>query len=156
GALGVVYVSGSPLALFPRITHFLRRHGIPEGPLLLKNYGTDPFFEQRQYKRRHLEVLLDRLPASRLLLVGDSGEHDPEIYAELRRDHPTRVAGIVIRRVPGDTSPISRFAGMTVVDDFHLASMPVSASLLPPTAVPRHLIEKTSEGEASTEGDPRE
>ena len=33
----------------------------------------------------------------RWLLVGDDGQHDPEIYAEFAREHPQCVAGIAIR-----------------------------------------------------------
>ncbi|PZU33276.1 MAG: ABC transporter [Actinomyces sp.] len=33
----------------------------------------------------------------RWLLVGDDGQHDPEIYAEFAREHPHCVAGIAIR-----------------------------------------------------------
>ena len=31
------------------------------------------------------------------MLVGDSGEHDPEVYAAAAREFPGRVAGIMIR-----------------------------------------------------------
>ena len=36
-------------------------------------------------------------PHVRWLLVGDDGQHDPEIYAEFAREHPQCVAGIAIR-----------------------------------------------------------
>ena len=39
------------------------------------------------------------------MLLGDSGEKDPEIYAETVRDHPGRILAVYIREVrldPGD------------------------------------------------------
>ena len=39
------------------------------------------------------------------MLLGDSGEHDPEVYAELVRSYPGRIIAVYIREVrldPGD------------------------------------------------------
>jgi phosphatidate phosphatase APP1 len=33
------------------------------------------------------------------ILVGDSGQEDPEIYAEIRKRHPNRIHAIYIRNV---------------------------------------------------------
>ena len=35
--------------------------------------------------------------------VGDSGEKDPEIYAELARKHPRQIAHVLIRALPKDS-----------------------------------------------------
>jgi phosphatidate phosphatase APP1 len=43
-------------------------------------------------------------PRRKFLLVGDSGERDPEVYAEVARRHPDRVAGVAIREVEGKHS----------------------------------------------------
>ena len=40
-------------------------------------------------------------PGRRFLLVGDSGERDPEVYAEVARRRPEQVTGIAIRQVEG-------------------------------------------------------
>lgn len=119
GARGLFFLSGSPLSFYPRVSFFLRKNGIPSGPLLLKDFGKDDMFEQLSYKRRRLDGLLAMLPKTRFVLVGDSGEHDPEIYAGLKKDHPDRVVGIIIRRVQGDDSAPGRFGDdITVVDDY--------------------------------------
>lgn len=39
----------------------------------------------------------------RFVLVGDSGQRDPEIYSNLLREHPGRVLGIYIRDVSNTT-----------------------------------------------------
>ena len=45
--------------------------------------------------------ILQRFPLRKFVLVGDSGEYDPEIYGSLARRFPDQVASILIRRVPG-------------------------------------------------------
>ena len=118
GARAVFYVSGSPQNFTERVEAFLRKNGLPHGPLFLKNFGKDPTFAQDTFKLGHLRRILAAHPEARFLLVGDSGERDPEIYAQLRGQLPQQVLGIVIRRVEGDSSPPGRFTGMTVVSDF--------------------------------------
>jgi phosphatidate phosphatase APP1 len=39
------------------------------------------------------------MPAVRWFLVGDDGEHDPEIYRDFARTHPDQVAAIALRTV---------------------------------------------------------
>ncbi len=117
GARAFFYLSGSPQNLYPRVRDYLATQRFPTGPLLLKNLGDDALFKQAGYKLARLEALLDSLPMMRVILVGDSGEHDPEIYAELRERRPDRVLGIVIRTTPGSDASPTRFAGMRVIAD---------------------------------------
>lgn len=119
GARAFFYLSGSPQNLYPRIHDYLSTQGFPLGPLLLKNLGDDNVLKQAGYKLARLESLLDALPSMRVILVGDSGEHDPEIYAELKERRPDRVLGIVIRKTPGSDATPSRFSGMRVIDDVY-------------------------------------
>ena len=42
---------------------------------------------------------MHRLPGRRFVLIGDSGELDPEVFAEIRGLFPTQVKRIVIRDV---------------------------------------------------------
>jgi phosphatidate phosphatase APP1 len=118
GAAVFFYLSGSPQNFYERINDFLRLHELPRGPLLLKNFGDDPLFAQEEYKIRHIEELIGRLPNVKLVLIGDSGERDPEVFAKIAAEHPNRIIGILIRRVEGDESPASRFENMHVVSDY--------------------------------------
>ncbi len=118
----VFYVSGSPINLFPRLEYYLRLHGFPAGPILLKNLGlasnADPLFAQEGYKAGKIRPILDAFPGLPVLCFGDDGEKDPEIYAALARDLPGRVKHISIRIVTAGTKPDSpRFAGMTASRD---------------------------------------
>lgn len=126
GAGGFVYLSGSPENLQPRILDFLRLHRFPRGAVLLKNVGVGPdadeFPHSVEYKGARLERLARRLPTARFVLVGDTGESDPEIYRTFARRWPGRVAGIILRRVPGSDTAPERFAGATVIDTFESAT----------------------------------
>ena len=54
---------------------------------------------QNQYKTGVIERILADFPRRRFLLVGDSGEQDPEIYGAIARKHPEQVERIFIRNV---------------------------------------------------------
>lgn len=97
------YVSSSPWNLHDFLIGFLRHRGFPLGPVLLRDLvGTR---EGRARKHERIEELLRLHPQLRFVLIGDSGEHDPEIYADVVRAHPGRIVAVYIREVrldPGD------------------------------------------------------
>lgn len=98
----VVYLSTGAFNVAPTLARFLERHGYPEGPMLLTDWGptnTGWFRSGREHKRAALRRLARELPHVRWLLVGDDGQHDPEIYAEFAREHPDKVRGIAIRQL---------------------------------------------------------
>lgn len=99
----VFYVSSSPWNLHAFLLGFLRHRRFPLGPLLLRDLlGTAAGHEQ---KAGRLEEILDLHPQLRFVLIGDSGERDPAIYAALARARPGRILAIYIREVrldPGD------------------------------------------------------
>jgi hypothetical protein len=72
------------------------------------------------------------LPSMKVIVIGDSGEHDPEIYAELKKKHPDRVVGIVIRKTPGTKGDAKRFAGMATFDDAYPDDALIARLLSPP------------------------
>lgn len=117
GASLCVYVSGSPQNFYVKIRSFLKLHGFPAGPILLKEFGTDPLFHQATYKTQRIKEILQALPRARVVLVGDSGEHDPEIYRSLWHQYPDRIAGIAIRRLSDDGREEERFEGIHVIQD---------------------------------------
>jgi phosphatidate phosphatase APP1 len=134
GVDAVFYVSSSPQNLYPRLRYFLEHHGFPAGPLFLKNLGDDSLLAHDSYKLDRLERIAADVPGVRFVLVGDSGERDPEIYREFRRRHPARVTGIIIRLVPGSKHlEPARFADIVTVDD----AWPVDASVIDMMPMPR-------------------
>jgi phosphatidate phosphatase APP1 len=56
-----------------------------------------------------MKSILQRFPLRKFVLIGDSGEFDPEIYGSLARKFPQQIAAILIRRVPGSKDSPSRF-----------------------------------------------
>ena len=60
----------------------------------------------------HLRAIADALPNKKFVLFGDSGEKDPEIYARLRTELPSRVEKIYIHLVTSEPATSPRFAGM--------------------------------------------
>jgi phosphatidate phosphatase APP1 len=99
----VFYVSSSPWNLHTFLVAFLRHRGFPMGPVLLRDLlGTPAGREQKAGRIREILDLHAKLP---FVLIGDSGEKDPEIYADIVRAYPGRVLAVYIREVrldPGD------------------------------------------------------
>jgi phosphatidate phosphatase APP1 len=98
----VFYLSTGAWNVAPALTRFLRRHLYPVGPLLLTDWGPtkDRWFRSGpEHKRLTLERLSQEFPRIRWLLIGDDGQHDPEIYAEFASKHPDNVAAVAIRRL---------------------------------------------------------
>ncbi len=104
----IFYVSGSPWNLYPPLVEFLRANGLPEGPLLLKDFGEHTLFSSAQavHKLRHIEAILQAFPELPFVLIGDSGEKDPEIYTQVVHDHPNRIRAIYIRSIDPDPARI--------------------------------------------------
>ena len=59
--------------------------------------GPDVIFRHKVAKIR---ALLGLMPNS-VVLIGDSAEQDPEVYAEIAKACPDRVAAVFIREIPG-------------------------------------------------------
>ena len=103
------YVSSSPWHLFGPLVQFLRLQGIPLGPLLLRELGMRQVFKltsHGNHKLEKIELILSYYPDMQFVLIGDSGEQDPEIYAEVVRRHPRQVKVIYIRNVNPDPARI--------------------------------------------------
>ncbi len=108
------YVSSSPLQLYPPIADFLRDAGFPAGSVHLRETTSLRAIAARNGSQRHKRSTIERLladfPHRRFLLVGDSGEADPEIYAEIARRHPRQVIAIAIRNVSDENRDSVRYA----------------------------------------------
>ena len=103
GVNPVFYVSSSPWNLHSFLVAFLRHRGFPMGPVLLRDLlGTHAGREQ---KTDRIREVLDTHPTLPFVLIGDSGERDPEIYADIVETYPGRILAVYIREVrldPGD------------------------------------------------------
>ncbi len=99
----IFYVSSSPYNLYGLFDYFFETHGIPHGPIFLKDYGFSPgkFFttSHEAHKLEQIRRLLDATPDLDFVLVGDSGQHDAEIYRTAVEEHPERIRAIFVRDV---------------------------------------------------------
>jgi phosphatidate phosphatase APP1 len=103
----IFYVTSSPWNLRDFILKVFEIRGTPAGPLFMTDWGLD---ESKILKEGHSEHKLDAirhlldfhkpLPA---ILVGDSGEKDPEIYANLVEEYGPRIDLVLIRDVSEGT-----------------------------------------------------
>jgi phosphatidate phosphatase APP1 len=96
GVNPVFYVSKSPWNLYAPIVEYLAVQRLPEGPVMLRDFG---FRTDKEHKRKAIEEILTTYPKLAFVLSGDSGEHDPEIYADIMRRFPAQVRAIYIRSV---------------------------------------------------------
>ena len=99
------YISSSPWNLYDLLIEFFELERIPAGPLLLRDWGItrDELFPTRhaQHKRDAIDLVLSAYPALPFLLIGDSGQEDPEIYRDIVHRHGDRILAVYIRNVSG-------------------------------------------------------
>ena len=168
----VLYVSRAPWGTYDMLTAFFRRHGIPVGPeLFLREWGLSwrhPLPRRAEHHKRDLIGNMLALYADTpFVLIGDSGQHDPEVYAGLVRDHPGRVMAVYIRNVsrdPGRSAEIEALAqavamaGSTLVltaDTAVLAENAAALGLIAPDAVPAVKGDRIADGEDAPPDRPR-
>lgn len=99
------YVSSSPWQLYPELDTFMSGAGFPKGAFYLKNFRMKDrsflnlFADPLAYKVGAIETIIAQAPAKKFILVGDSGEKDPEVYAAILKKYPDRILAIYIRDV---------------------------------------------------------
>ena len=128
------YVSGGPWQLYSPIARFLfdQETVFPVGSVHMKNVRTNPF-ESESYrdlwklvggsgsatyeqKSAQIETLLQHFPHRQFILIGDSGEYDPEIFKSIADRYPKQIMEIRIRDVVNATqNNPQRLAGMTII-----------------------------------------
>jgi phosphatidate phosphatase APP1 len=115
----IFYVSSGPWNLYDFLEDFFEVHDIPVGPMLLQDFGIDDrkliYARHDEHKRAQIEWIFSMFPDLPWVLVGDSGQHDPEIYASVVREHAARIRVIYIRAVttPARDEEVHRIAEET-------------------------------------------
>jgi hypothetical protein len=125
------YVSGGPWQLYRPLADFTAAAGFPDGSFHMKSVrknlltpgswqdlanlaGGDATTEQ---KLGQIGGIIGHFPDRRFILVGDSGEHDPEVYREIRSRFPGQIEAIWIRDVVDDRHRHpERLDGMQIID----------------------------------------
>jgi phosphatidate phosphatase APP1 len=128
--LPVFYLSTSPWNLHEMLLEFLALRGFPLGPLLLTDWGPGRGNLFRMGAREHklglIRQILAEHPELNLLLVGDTGQLDPEIYAAAAQEFPGRIRGVYVRRTPGD-GPARRAAVDALAAEVTAGGVPMLA-----------------------------
>lgn len=122
---GLHFLSSSPWHLYAPLAAFLQEAGFPPATLTLKKARlTDTsiqylFADPTKNKPPEIEDRLKAYPERTFVLIGDSGEKDPEIYADFLRRYPQRIERVFIRNVtnasPDDARFAKLFAGLDAV-----------------------------------------
>jgi phosphatidate phosphatase APP1 len=116
----ILYVSRAPWGIYDMLDAFFRLHGIPVGPILfLREWGISwksplprKAEDHKQDLIRNMLALYSDLP---FVLIGDSGQHDPEVYRQIVEEHPGRVLAVYIRNVSHDASRIREIEDLAKV-----------------------------------------
>lgn len=100
----MLYVSRGPWSLYEVLEAFFRLHDIPDGPVLfLRDWGFTLRHPLPRLGRGHKEGVIREIlrgyPDHPFVLVGDSGQRDPETYARVVRENPGRILAVYIRNV---------------------------------------------------------
>lgn len=127
----IYYVSSSPWNLYDLLVDFFRIQGIPKGPLLLRQLDINLDLlspaSHHTHKLTQIRTILTVNPQLPFVLVGDSGQQDPEIYAQVVREHPGRIRAIYIRDVSPDAhrdTAVQELIRVTAADNVPMLLVP--------------------------------
>lgn len=109
------YISASPWQLYEPLAAFLATNNFPAGTFELKEFRWKSrkvfnlFAPPEKFKLGVIEPLLRQFPKRKFILIGDSGERDPEIYGALARKFPEQITQIYIRAVTDEAAGSERY-----------------------------------------------
>jgi phosphatidate phosphatase APP1 len=119
----IFYVSSSPWNIYDVIGEFMDLQNIPKGPLLLRDWdislGALSSSHHFGHKGVAIRNILNLFPGLPFILIGDSSQHDPEIYRQIVGEFPGRVAAVYIRDV---TRSIERSSSVNKLADEIMAA----------------------------------
>ncbi|TWT87915.1 App1 family protein [Neorhodopirellula pilleata] len=169
----MLYVSRGPWSIYEILQEFFRLHRIPVGPILfLREWGMSlqrpfppPAEDHKLNLIRDMLSLYHDLP---FVLIGDSGQHDPEIYAQIVQENPGRVEAVYIRNVSRSDDRVRAIeelakqvvsAGSSLMlapDSFAMARHAAEHGLISRSALQEVLLEQQSEHQHSRNPKTRE
>jgi len=112
------YLSGSPWQLYNFVHTFVVENTFSEGTFHLKELRVNPLSSSLynfldsdstyNHKVETLTQMMQNFPQKQFILIGDSGEKDPEVYGYIQANYPSQVKSIYIRNVTNETSNSTR------------------------------------------------
>jgi phosphatidate phosphatase APP1 len=119
----IFYVSSSPWNVYDMIAEFLDLQEIPRGPILLRDWdiGLGALGASRHFDHKGVAIrsIMQMYPTLPFILIGDTSQHDPEIYRRLVEEFPGRIPAIYIRDV---TRSVERSAAVRALANEMLAA----------------------------------
>jgi len=101
GVNPVFYVSSSPWNLHGFLTEIFDRAGLVRGPKFLRDLGIseNKFISggHGQHKSQAIDEILAANPNLTFVLLGDTGQHDAQVYHDAVIRHPQRIRQIILR-----------------------------------------------------------
>lgn len=110
----VFFVSSSPWNMHSFLEKVFDRAGLVAGPIFLRDLGiSEDQFITRGHSN-HKGDAIDRIMAANpdlpFVLIGDTGQHDAEIYLEACHRHGSRVLAVILREPGTGADEASRVA----------------------------------------------
>lgn len=163
----MLYVSRAPWGIYAVLEEFFQQHGIPVGPVLfLREWGIswrNPLPRKAaDHKQELIQNMLELYRELPFVLIGDSGQHDPEVYRQIVEEHPGRVLAVYIRNVSRDPKRIAEIEGLAATiaaagsslvlaaDSLAIAEHAAGLGLVPAGAVQEVAGERVEQGEPDT------
>ncbi len=121
----IFYLTSSMWNVYDVIRVFLEVNKIPAGPLLMRDIGLTKtqFFKgtHSAHKLCRVRELLALYPDKRFVLIGDTGQHDAPIYADVAEEAPEQIAAVYLR----DLSVVSDVDVAAAVERMEKVGVPV-------------------------------
>lgn len=112
------FVSSSPWQLYSVLDEFITHSGFPDADFALKAFRfkdsslMNLFASSLDTKPPQIIEIIARYPGREFILVGDSGEKDPEVYAKIQQRFPAQISKILIRNVTNEKADSERFQSL--------------------------------------------
>lgn len=153
------YVSSSEWNLYDLLTDFCLHHDLPKGPFLLREVKVSlkkiwkAGGGNHDHKLDKIRHILNLHEEREFILIGDSGQHDAEIYSQIVKEYAERINTIYIRDVKRSRhDAVQKIADslkdynteMILVEDTEAAAVDaIKKGYLPPKALKSIVDEKT-------------
>jgi phosphatidate phosphatase APP1 len=104
-SVSIHFVSSTPWQLYTDLSEFAENSGFPWASFSLKSvrFRDETLFnlfkKGTETKPLQIEPILRAYPNRRFILIGDSGEEDPEVYAGIFKKYPSQIIRVYIRSV---------------------------------------------------------
>lgn len=99
----IFFVTSSSWRMYDIMHNFMSQHDFPTGPIIMRAIRMTRASLLDPKRHHHKQIISQRIvemyPKLSFLLIGDSGQKDPEIYAEIVRRFPGRIPVVYIRDV---------------------------------------------------------